>query len=720
MKHVVRIAAMLAAVVLSAVAGVGWWFGIRPLPKSSGVIQLALSKPAEIARDAAGVPHIAAATMDDVVFLQGFVHAQDRLFQMDGLRRLAAGELSEVIGPATLDTDKDSRRLRMRRVAEEHARTLGANDKRILATYARGVNAFLDSGAPLPVEFSLLGYKPRRWTETDSILAGLQMFRSLTTTWKDEVLKRSMLRKGEPEKVNFLFPVRTGSEVQLGSNAWAISGRLTASGKPLLANDPHLEWTFPGPWYTVHLRAEGLNVMGVSLPGVPMVIIGHNERIAWGITNLHYDVQDLYIEPQEAFLRREKETIQVKGRNPETLDVPVTKHGPVIITEGGHLLALRWVAAEPGGFGFPFTAINKAANWKEFTAALAEFTGPGSNFVYADVEGNIGYHAAGKLPVRKTYDGDIPTEGGKTEWAGFIPFAELPSVYNPASGMVITANQNPFPEKYAYRVNGNFSSHYRSRQIESRLKARSGWKPEEMLPIQMDLYSAFSHRLARELVRIWEQRGKGNPKLSAAAGILKNWDGQMRQDLAAPLIITLTFQHFRRAVAERAAKGEGARYELQMAPVVLEKLLDARPAGWFDDIDAVLLKSFSTAVEEGVAIKDQGDDPARWDYGRYTTFTLAHPVLSRVPSIGRWFSVGPTPMDGASTTVKQTTRRLGPSMRFIADLSDWDKSLHNITIGQSGHPFSRHFMDQWEKYYSGRSLPMQFSHPNIVEKLRVE
>ncbi len=248
-----------------------YWFAYRPLPETSGQIDAPISARAIVERDAIGVPHISAAQWEDAIFLQGYVTAQDRLWQMDVLRRLAAGDLSEVLGASTLELDREARRLRMRRIAEQDARALPAGDRAVIAAYARGVNYFIETHrGRLPLEFSLLRYEPRPWAVADSILCGLQMYRNLTTTWRDELRKATMLSSGDPAKVDLLFPVRAGAEFQPGSNAWVISGKLTASGKPILANDPHLEWSIPATWYQVHLKAPDLDVTGVSLPGLPV------------------------------------------------------------------------------------------------------------------------------------------------------------------------------------------------------------------------------------------------------------------------------------------------------------------------------------------------------------------------------------------------------------------------------------------------------------------
>jgi penicillin amidase len=443
-----------------------YWFAWRPLPQRSGTIRADVSQPVSVLFDTLGEPHIRASTLEDALFVQGYVTAQDRLWQMDGLRRFAAGDLAEIVGPSALASDRESRQLRMRRLAEQAYTTLPPQDRIALAAFTRGVNAFIDSHlGNLPLEFTLLNYQPRPWSVVDSLLITFHMFRTLTTSWHDEILKRNMLAHGDAPKVNFLFPLRSGTEPQVGSNAWAVAGSRTASGKPILSNDPHLEFSLPGIWYMVHLQASDLDVAGVTIPGLPGVIIGHNQRIAWGMTNLEFDVQDLYIEKfddrtgryafrgQVQQARREVELIRVKGQRAVEMQVWVTNHGPVIGGEGNERLALRWTAAEPGLVQYPILDLDRAREWQQFTAVLARYPGPAQNFVYADVDGNIGYHAAGRLPIRHNYAGDVPVDGssGNFEWDGFIPFDQLPTFYNPPGGIVATANQNPFPTNYSIR-----------------------------------------------------------------------------------------------------------------------------------------------------------------------------------------------------------------------------------------------------------------------------
>ena len=673
-KYVNIAIAFLLAVALALL----YWYVWRPLPQRSGSIEAQVTGPVSVVFDARGTPHIHASTLEDALFAQGYVTAQDRLWQMDALRRYDAGELAEVIGPTVLVTDRESRRLRLRRVAEAAYLTLQAGDRAALAAYTRGVNQFIATHLHnLPVEFTLLGYQPRPWSVIDSLLVCIHMFRELTTTWRDEIVKRDMMVEGNPEKVKVLFPVRTGLEPLPGSNAWAIAGAHTASGKPLLSNDPHLQYSLPGIWYMTHLAAPGLDVSGVTIPGLPGVIIGHNQRVAWGITNLGFDVQDLYLENFDERTGRyqfhgaaeqarlEHEIIRVKGGPPVDLPVWVTRQGPLFVSEGNDHMVLRWVLAEPGTVQYPILDINRAGNWQQFTAALSRFPGPGSNFVYADVDGNIGYHAAGKLPIRRGYAGDVPADvsTGELDWDGFIPFDQLPTVYNPPGGIIVSANQNPFPPDYPYPVNGTFATPYRARQIRNLLSARNGWRAGDLLAVQKDVYSAFDHFLAGQIIAAYDKRQAHNPSLDRAIALLRNWNGQMEKDLGAPFLITLAYQHVRGSVAESAASGKGPAYRFPMAPAVVESLLRGRPEGWFQDYDAMLLSALADAVEEATRI--QGRDVSHWNYGAYTRVEIDHPVTHQVPWIGKYFDLAPTPMSGSGTTVRRSRwqpgdRRLRP------------------------------------------------------------
>jgi len=722
LRYVLRAINVLLVTAAVALVAAAWWFVGRAAPRVSGSLPAPVAASATIARDAIGLPHITASSLEDALFAQGFATAQDRLWQMDMLRRLAAGEVSEIVGSRALESDTLARRFRMRRIAEAHARSLPAADLAVLAAYARGVNHYIDTreGRWSP-EFALLGYQPRPWTIVDTLLCGLQMDRTLTNSWETDLRRAQMIAAGDPSKVRQLFPVRTGAEIIPGSNAWALSGRHTASGQPILAGDPHLEFSIPSPWHLVHLTAPGLNVIGATLPGVPLVLIGHNEHIAWSITSLQFDTMDLYAEKidlrngrysyqgQIAEAARETELIPVKGARRAELVNVITRHGPIISAHAGAHLALRWAAGAAEPVRFPLLELAQAADWQQFRAALAQFQGPGINLIFAARNGDIGHQVAGRLPRRFGFLGDLPLEGhtGQYEWDGFIPFDELPSYLNPASGHLVSANHNPFRDDTRWTVSGFFAPADRQRQIAARLSSQpSGWQPEAMLRIQTDVYSSFSHYLARAALAALAARQTEAGWAAEARSLLDGWNGQMNKELGAPVLTDLLYQQLRRRLAESAAGEAGTDYRFETAPAAVERLLRERPPGWFEDWDQMIVDALADAFAE--AERRYGRNAAKWRWGRMNQTTFQHPVLGRIPLAGAWFNVGPLPLSGSATTVKQVTPRLGPSLRFVADLADWDKSLINLPTGNSGHLTSGHYKDQWDEYASGRAFPLQF------------
>jgi penicillin amidase len=732
LRRALRYVNFAIAALLLVLLACAYWFAWRPLPETSGQLTAPVAARSVASRDSLGVPHILAANLSDVLFFQGYVTAQDRLFQMDMLRRVAAGELAEVLGPAALEADRQARRLRLARVAEDCARKLPETDREMLAAYARGVNYFLETHFHrLPLEFTLLRYDPRPWSISDSLLVLLDLTNTLERSWRLELMKENLLASGDPAKVNTLFSSGAAGETLPGSNAWAVSGALTASRRPLLAGDPHLELSIPSIWHMIHLRGPRLNVTGVTVPGLPGVLIGHNDKIAWSITSLEADVQDLYVEKLDARTGRyefkgqveqarvEREVIRVRGRAPESTVNWVTRHGPIFVAEAGRLLALRWTAFDSDGFQIPILDLDRARNWEEFRSALARFPGPATNYVYADIAGNIGYQAVGRLPIRKDFDGSVPVDGssGKFEWQGFIPFEKLPTILNPPSGTIVSANQDPFPKDYPFRVSGHFDPSYRYRQIRERLGSRQAWKAEDMLSIQTDIYSAFSRFLAGEVVSAYARRRASYAALADAVELLRNWNGQMSAGRPEPMIATLTYLHLRTTITRRASQARQPVWATAAAPAVVERLLRERPGEWFADYDKLLLDNFADAVEEGRRI--QGRDVARWNYGAYNSMVLDNPIVGRLQFVGKYFNVGRVPMSGSPVTVKlkRLGEAFGPSMRMVVDLSNLDASMQNITLGESGQVLSRHYRDQWDAYLAGRSFPMQFNRIDAADTL---
>ncbi|HEX9759925.1 MAG TPA: penicillin acylase family protein, partial [Candidatus Acidoferrales bacterium] len=531
---------ILLLIVLGAIAG--WWIFFRTLPQLAGAISLPeLKQDVTVERDAWGVPRIRAASLEDLVTAQGYIVAQDRLWQMDLLRRVAAGELSEIFGPATIATDRQNRTLGFRRVAEQTLETLSAEERLLLDAYARGVNRFIeDHAGKLPWEFTVLRYHPRPWQPTDTLLVGAYMYETLTSTWPAELNRATVTEKVGPELARDLFTVdspldrfivggeatgptraslsppsrvdsghalasiREQVEAMFGNNNWVVSGAHTYSGKPLLANDTHLPLQVPSIYYTIHLTAPGWDVKGFTLPGSPLVVIGHNQRIAWGFTNNGADVQDLYTihfsatNPDEyryngQMLRAERrfEAIRVRGQDDVSHEVVVTRHGPIVERDASRAYALRWTALEPRGLRITYWLLGRAQNWEEFRDILRQSGGPAQNVVYADVDGNIGFAVGALVPVRKQGDGSVPVPGDTDahEWTGYIPFDELPHILNPPGGIIATANARVVGPGYRWYLTDRWGSAHRTSRIYELLESGKKFRPQDFLAIQTDIVS---------------------------------------------------------------------------------------------------------------------------------------------------------------------------------------------------------------------------------------
>jgi len=772
---------LLALIVLTVVlaAGAAAWLYHRAqasLPQLDGAVRVAgLAGRVEVLRDAYGVPHLRSSSQDDLLFAQGYVTAQDRLWQMDLSRRLAHGELSEIFGERTLKFDIESRTLGFPQACERAFGELDADSRRMLAAYARGVNAFIsDHQDRLPIEFLLLRYRPRPWREADSFSVALNMSSRLSHSWPDELMRERIRAKVSAELYADLFPDHSAldrpvakplpsagaaperavgpkppkvasldpvletlvstwgdSLAGLGSNNWVISGSHTKSGKPLLANDPHLSHGVPSVWYMIHLKAPGLNVSGVSFPGLPAVILGHNERIAWGATNTAPDVQDLFVESfnfrdpnkylhNETWVEAEvrEEVIKVRDMADYHLKVKVTRHGPVVSHQGDRDLALRWTVLDPHSLHFPFWTIGHAQNWQEFTAALRDFAGPMQNFIYADVDGNIGYYAAGHVPIRKQGDGTLPVPGSTDDydWSGYIPFENLPQAFNPASGIIATANGRVVPDDFPYFITSKWESPYRTARIYQLLEAGGPFAVPDMLRIQSDIHSIEDQWLAKLLVAAAAKRPPQGADAQYALGLLAPWDGEARADSAATLVCEVT----RRTLLERILKpklgDDLSGYDWPMSSIFLENILNGNWTRWLPPGDADFHATLVKSLEDGVArIPDLVGSRERgaWRWGETIPLTFHHP-LGSVWFLGRWLNVGPFPQAGMQTTIKQTTSSIGPSMRMVIDFSDFENSVQNITLGESGQVFSPHYKDQFETWYHGQSLPMLFSDEAVV------
>ena len=797
---------MLAALIVA----LGWLYAIArsPLPQLDGTAKVhGISSSVRVVRDGHGVPTIEAASLDDLFFAQGYVIAQDRLWQMDMMRRAAAGELSEIIGPATLEMDREQRILGLRLAAETSAKQMSPRDREYFEAYARGVNAFLESHRDrLSLEFRLMKYQPRPWTVTDSLLVGARMVEDLNhysyaralehekilaklgpeltadlyvnSSWRDRPptdLKRGMAEEpatgngdedeedegeptGEPSKLISLgLPWLAPSELaqtwgsdlserssavtffeserelfRAGSNNWVVSGAHTVTGKPLLSNDMHLDHQMPNLWFEVHLKSGNYDVAGVTLPGVPFVIVGHNQRIGWGFTNVGPTVEDDYIEEfndrgqykTPAGWRdpeHRQEVIHVKGKADVALDVVSTRHGPIIsdlIPGETRKIALRWTLYD--GVGLPFFDVNSASNWDEFRKAFSTFLAPGQNVMYGDVDGHIGYQATGRVPIRAG-DGSLPVSGADDahEWKGYIPFDEMPRVYDPPTGILATANGRIVPDKYKYSISTEWDAPWRTDRIYRVLESGKKFAPADMLALQMDTSSTLDRFCAEKIVYALDHAKNASARAKRAADILRDWDGRMSADSAAPTIETKARQELVRLLLEPklgptlegAAKGalSWKTYRWELATVWLETVLAKQPARWlpagYSDYESVL----TAAVENVLKKPDVPAEIGDWKWGKHYFVDIEHPVLRNLPLIGRWTAPGRHPLNGSGITVKAVGRGFGPSERLTWNFANFDQSTLNVVTGESGIWLSPYYLDQWKAWYGGSTFEFVFS-----------
>ena len=773
-----------ACLLLIAAGGVLWIFTIAraALPQLDGSLPVAgLSAPVSISRDGHGVPAIEAATLDDLFFAQGYVTAQDRLFQMDLLRRAAAGELAEVVGGIAVKHDRQQRILGLRSTAETGLQNATAEDREFFDAYARGVNAFMVSHRnSLPLEFRVLGYSPRPWTMQDSLVIAYQMIETLSTppdaalirekilarlgpdlsadlyvnkSWRDhppgadsEMKDLHEERENSPRGALALAQVDSGlnSWLQpffhqpihaLGSNNWVVSGEHTVTGKPLLSNDMHLAHRMPNLWYEAHLRSGDFDVAGVTLPGYPCVIVGHNARIAWGFTNIGPTVEDAYIETYDdhgEYLtpdgwktpQRRREVIHVKGEPDVALEVEITRHGPVVseLSPGEtRKIALRWTLYE--GVRNPFFQIDSAQNWQQFRRALSAFDAPGQNVIYADVDGNIGYQATGKVPIRASGDGSLPEDGSSNAhaWTGFIPFEKLPSVFNPPSGIIATANGRITPDRYQYSISTEWEAPWRTERIYRSLGSGRKLSSADMLALQTDTYSELDHLIAQKVVHAVGKAKNVTPRARRAAEILQQWNGQMDANSAAPTIASATCTELKRLLLEpklgRASSDKQSQalnwksYHWMMETVFLENVLSQQPPRWLSPQYSTYDDLIAAALDE--AANKAPPDLTSWKWGEANSVTIQNPILGRIPLLRHWTGPGTQPQSGSGHTVKASGRDYGPSERFTADLSNLDASTLNIVTGQSGNLLSPYYMDQWEAWYTGFTFPLPFSSSGV-------
>ncbi len=795
--------ALAALIVVAIVIAGWWLCSVTraALPQLDGSIVVpGLIAPVKVVRDIHGVPHISAANMKDLFFAQGYTIAQDRLWQMDMARRVAGGTLSEILPPrifgeGVLKLDKRQRILGLRVVAEQAATNLSGEKKEYFEAYARGVNAYIESHQDsLPPEFKLLHYQPKPWSPVDSYLIGAQMSEELqyylmqhmwlreqvtahvgpklaaelyvNTSWRDrpptasapdfdqnppqmpEVQEETHRHRRHRDRALLtpLLPQWLRDEIDgrsdllvPGSNNWVVSGQHTATGKPLLSNDMHLAHGVPGIWHESQLTAPGFNVTGVTFPGIPFIIVGHNEHIAWGSTNVGPATVDLYIEnfnSQGEYqtptgwqkTQHRQEMIHVRGGRDVLLDVEITRHGPIVtdLFKGEtRKLALKWTLYDTGILGNPFLDVDRAQNWEQFKQAITGFGIPSQNFVYADTDGNIGYIATGRVPTRKE-NTCVPVNGADDahEWTGYIPFDQMPQVFNPPSGIIATANGRVTPDGYPYQLSCEWVSSERQQRIYQLLHADKKFTAADMLGIELDVFSSYDQFIAQRIVYAVDHSKFASARAKQAADLLRNWDGQMKAELAAPRIVVDTNHELIRMMLEPKLGGSPVgredwtgwrmyQWEPQnawMENTLLKQNKDFLPPGFTSYNDLL-----AAAVDKVVSARSVPSDLSKWQWGEETALHLKHPLFGVIPIFRRWAGPGYAPQSGGPVTVRAVGDGFGPSERYTADLSNLDATTLNITTGESGNIFSPYFMDQWPAWYGGTTFVLPFS-PVAVQK----
>jgi penicillin G amidase len=718
-----------------------------------------LEKAVEVRRDRWGVAHIYAETKHDLFFAQGFAAAQDRLYQMEIWRRTGTGELAEVFGPDFVERDRIARLARYRGDMEAEWKSYSPDAKQIAEAFTAGVNAFVEHcGDRLPIEFTLLGFRPGRWEPQHVVLriAGLLMTRNIT----QEIARAEMVAKlGVDETMKWMPPdparqLRPDPGVNLdgldgrvlagyrsaisiptlegeeGSNNWVVAGSLSSTGKPLLASDPHRPVVLPSLRYMVHLVGPGWNVIGSGEPALPGVAIGHNERVGWGFTIVPYDVADLVVEtldPEQPNRYRfrdhwmdmkvEHETIRVKGREPVEAELKFTRNGPVIWEDPSakRAVAIRWTGTEPGTAGYLGSlAIDRAKDWKGFLEAMKAWRIPAENMVYADVDGNIGWIAAGMMPIREGSLGllPVPGESGKYDWKGFRAVGDLPQRYNPKERYIATANHNILPPGYRHDLAFDWAAPYRFQRIDEVLRGGGKFTIEDFERLQYDETSL----PARQLIALLEKLPEWGPiETEQALKMLEGWDKVVGRNSAAAALFEVWLKILTPRLVDAQAPAEARELvsrNLDMTMVI--RMLSEAPE---DVRKEVMLESLADAFRQAQALL--GTEPSTWRWGTLHTITFRHP-LANTPARASVFNRGPIARGGDSLTPNATSgpnyhQSSGASYRHILDFADWDRSVFTSTPGQSGQPGSPHYDDLLPLWAEGKYAPLPYSR-GAVEK----
>jgi penicillin G amidase len=784
-KGIIGFVTVTIVIVIAGVS-IGYYLVTRSFPKVSGTASVqGLSQEVKVRRDEYGVPHISAQSEYDTFFAVGYIHAQDRLWQMDLTRRAGTGRLSEILGEPALKTDKMFRTLGLWRHAQKLSQFIDEETRKALQAYADGVNQYIITHAgKYPIEFDILNIEPEPWTIEHSLLVSRLMAWELNySRWVDLLMAELVQRFGEakakeiypywqedapliiPEELHGkniaegLRPIIDAEgeyrsllglrAIESGSNAWAVSGKKSMTGKPILANDPHLLLMSPARWYELHIVSPAFDVAGMSIPGVPFVVVGRNQRIAWGVTNAMLDDNDYYFEEVDSLQHPTRykynnkwlpivetvDTIIVKGSLPVAFSIYSTHRGPLVnkmeptAQSLTSLISMRWVGHEISNEAGAFLRINKAGNWQDFQDALKLYAAPAQNFVYADVDGNIGYRTGGKLPIRKTKGPTLPFPGWTDEydWKGFVPFDQMPQAFNPPEGFVATANNKIIDDSYPYHISSHWESPWRSMRISEVLREQEKFTVEDIQRLQWDLVSTQAREFMPYILHSFDSVTVTDPDVKTTLEYFRSWTFETRKEdvsttLFQAIVTKLVYNTFHDKMGDRLY----SLYDtLASTPLsALSHLLKNPDSEWFDDWktpdhetrDACIRKSVSDALSD---LENRlGGELKEWQWGRLHTVTFEH-VFSANKFLSGFFNVGPFPIGGSHATVNVGQYFLahpyectvGPSMRQIFNLSDINDTRTVLPPGQSGQVFTQHYKDQITLWLNGgyKRRPMQMS-----------
>ncbi|WOV83976.1 penicillin acylase family protein [Sporosarcina jeotgali] len=759
LKILLWILAALVVIVAAALIFVNVYIG-KSKPLIEGNVQLSvLDEDVTVTRDENGVPHLEATSDADLYRAQGYVHAQDRLFQMDLARRQASGRLSEVVGAKAIDTDKQFRTFSLRNAAEKSFDTYGDDAKQVLEWYADGVNAFMDEvkdNGKLSYEFKLLGYEPEPWTPIDSLTIGKYMAYDLGGKWTPQAMRHWALNHYSEEKAQDLFitypenaesimeanlknPVQVTGQFDPellphefnGSNNWVVSGDKTKSGMPLLADDPHLGLSTPSIWHQIHLKSPEQNVSGVIFAGIPGIILGHNEKVAWGVTNVGPDVQDLYIEIpnpddptqfqyddewEQAEVR--DETIRVKDEEDVPFEVVVTRHGPIITDiiyedeKPDAVFSMQWTALEPSNELEAIMDLNKADDWESFETALESFSAPAQNFVFASTDGTIAFKANGKIPIRKKGDAQLPVPGNSSEygWDGYVPYDELPTLVNPDEGFIATANNEVVDEKYPYHITKFWAQPYRYERIAEVLRDGDDFTAKDMMNLQMDQKNLHAGEFLDSLIGSIEKLDRKG-SYTKVLDEMKEWDQVDSADAPQPLIFHKLMKQL--PVTMFASDMPADVYEFmpgkpQLTDQFLRSAYKGDPSSWVAEYGGVDQWVFDAFEKTIASLKEEyGDKSEKWKWGDFHQLVFPHPLSGASPILARFLDPKKQPVGGSGITVQAASFKddgsanHGASWRFVADMDDLSKAYHIVGPGQSGHVKSQWFHDQADDWVRG-------------------